>query len=69
MGQIRLTRLNKICEQSQKSKAAIAREIGTTPQRLNDILHGRKPISLYLVVPFCKAVGCDPNYLFEWDGE
>ena len=67
--QIRLKNLNIACEQSWKSKAAIAREMGISPQRLNDMIHGSKPISLYLIVPFCKAVGCDPNHLFGWDGE
>lgn len=67
--QIRLKNLKEACEQSWKPKATIAREMGISPQQLNNIIHGHRPISLYLIVPFCKSVGCDPNYLFGWDGE
>lgn len=63
----KLQNLNEICEQSSKTKAAIAREMGISPQQLNNIIHLHRPIPLRLIAPFCKAVGCDPNYLFGWE--
>lgn len=59
--------LKEMSEQCGKKQHAIAADAGISPQRLNDILHGRKPLSLNLVVPICRAVGCTPDELFGWE--
>lgn len=60
-------RLRDLCSRRSESQAAIAAAAGISPQRLNDIVQGRKPLSLKLVVPICRAVGCEPNDLFGWE--
>ena len=59
-------KLRNLCGRRPESQAAIAAAAGISPQRLNDILQGRKPLSMNLVVPICRAVGSDPNELFGW---
>ena len=56
-------KLIKKCGRSQRS---IAAEIGASPSHLGDVLHGRRPFQIKWVLPFCKAVGCSPNDLFEY---
>ena len=60
-------RLRELCSRRGKTQTAIAAAAGISPQRLNDIIRGRKPLSMNLVVPICKAVGSDPNELFGWE--
>lgn len=62
-------RLRDLCSRRGKTQAAIAAAAGISPQRFNDILHGRKPLSMNLVVPICRAVGSDPNELFGWEDD
>lgn len=60
-------KLQDLFRQKAESQSAIARAAGISPQRFNDILQGRKPLSLKLIVPICRALGCEPNDLFGWD--
>ena len=56
-----------LIKESGKSQRSIAAEIGASPSHLGDVLHGRRPFQMKWVVPFCRAVGCSPNDLFEWE--
>jgi len=62
-------RLRDLCGKSTKKQSAIAAAAGISPQRLNDIVKGRKPVSIKLVVPICQAVECTPNELFGWEDD
>ena len=62
-------RLEHLCSRSTKKQSDIAAAAGISPQRLNDMIKGRKPLSLKLVVPVCRAVGCTPNELFGWEDD
>ena len=55
-----------LIKRSGRSQRSIAKEIGTSPSNLGDVLHGRRPFRMKWVLPFCKAVGCSPNELFEY---
>lgn len=61
--------LQDLVKQRAESQRAIARAAGISPQRFNDILQGRKPLSIKLIDPICRALGCEPNDLFGWERE
>lgn len=61
--------INKLIIESGITKASIARELGVSPQQFNNAIHGKRPIPIKWVIPVCRILGCDPNTLFEWEGE
>ena len=56
-----------LIKKSGRTQASIAKDIGASPSHLGDVLHGRRPFQMKWVLPFCKAVGCSPNDLFEYE--
>ena len=62
-------KLRDLCNDCAKKKTAIAKDAGISPQRLNDILSGRRPLSMNLVIPICIAIDSEPNTLFGWNNK
>ena len=60
-------RIDEIIRERGISKTGLARKLCISPQRFNDVLHGRRPFPIKWVIPVCKFVGCDPNSFFEWE--
>jgi len=45
----------------------IAKELGTSPSQLGDVLHGRRPFPVKWIKPLCRILQCDPNTLLGWE--
>ena len=56
-----------LIKESGITQRQIAKELGTSPQQLGDVLHGRRQFPLKWVEPLCRILQCDPNTFFGWE--
>lgn len=59
--------VNRIIQESGKTKAHIARKCGYTSTQMSDLLHGRKVIRPEDIAKLCIALDVEPNDLFCYD--
>ena len=57
---------NAICKKEKVSQAKAAERLDISPQRLSDVLAGRKRLSIPLALRFEKRFGLDALTLLEW---
>jgi len=61
-----MTDVFDLVKKSGRTQRSIADVLDVSPSNFGDVLHGRRPFRISWVIPFCEAVGCSPNELFEW---
>lgn len=57
---------NAICKRDRISQRKAADDLGISPQRLSDVLAGRKRLSIPLALRFEDRFGLDAQTLLEW---